>query len=505
MAKINFDDKVSVRISGLPDINTVRAADLNEIKASVNWLYDNPSASGTLQETMESGSIAIGITTGMTVLTEDSSITFESADVTGGNSISTLDLYAQNTGAVYASLRIEDDGANVTELNFTSPSDGVGTFTFTDEITSKGMVYGGDYSPQFTHESLTTKRYDDNHIGGQNVNALIPTPTATEDGYSITRDDGAGQYTLSAGGGGGGNTLYTADDTITGGDRKVTQSGNYVWFEGGDFHVGNATGNGVFNVDGGTTSTGILHYKRDKDAGVGLNGFDFLVNPRGAEERTIRTNGTAFRINNEWTIGDNRKSFDFIASVNNNYFSIFQSTNGTTENVRIGEIGSWWNPRNTTAFGFAFGHTSPLAGTVHLDNLDLKVEGDADANLLVTDFSTNQFSIGSTPYANVKASITNAEGVATTFVVLNQATNKNFQVMETGVVSTNGQLSIGMGTAPASTSDLIMNGDFEQQTTNWHYFGDPSTDGTYRMGADGLGNLVIEERIAGVWTNLQTW
>ncbi len=41
MARIEYEDKVKVRNSNLPAKNTVRDVDLNEIKESVNALYDD--------------------------------------------------------------------------------------------------------------------------------------------------------------------------------------------------------------------------------------------------------------------------------------------------------------------------------------------------------------------------------------------------------------------------------------------------------------------------------
>lgn len=40
MAKIGFEDKVSVTTNGLPEKNKVTAGNINEIKSSVNDLYD---------------------------------------------------------------------------------------------------------------------------------------------------------------------------------------------------------------------------------------------------------------------------------------------------------------------------------------------------------------------------------------------------------------------------------------------------------------------------------
>ena len=41
MSKISFETKIDNQISELPAINKVQASDLNEIKTSVNQLYDD--------------------------------------------------------------------------------------------------------------------------------------------------------------------------------------------------------------------------------------------------------------------------------------------------------------------------------------------------------------------------------------------------------------------------------------------------------------------------------
>jgi len=226
--------------------------------------------------------------------------------------------------------------------------------------------------------------------GTGDINITAGTGRVIIEGLTYPNVDGTPNQVLETNGGGvlswvtpsSGNTLYSADDTI--GAGRVATLTDSLTFEDG--HV---------IIDGGAGTGFLTTVKRDFAAGVGGRGTSQTINSYGSDVRTVRTNGTALQIWNEWTIGSSRKSFDFIASVNNNYFSIFQSTNGTTENVRIGEIGSWWNPRNTTAFGFGFGHTSPLAGTVHVDNMDFRVEG-AGSTLLFADYSSNGVGIGTT-------------------------------------------------------------------------------------------------------------
>jgi hypothetical protein len=160
---------------------------------------------------------------------------------------------------------------------------------------------------------------------------------------------------------------------------------------------------------------------------------------------------------------------------------------------------------NVSQDGVGLGNSTPTLNSVHSRDIDIRFEGTTDTNLFFVDEGLNQISVGSTTYPDTKVSITNAEAKTVSFVVLSQDTTKNFQVLETGVVSLNTQLSVSAGTAPTSTSKVIVGGDIEVDVNNYHYFGPPSNNGTYRMGNNGLGNLVIEERVAGVWTNLQTW
>ena len=61
-----------------------------------------------------------------------------------------------------------------------------------------------------TTGSLIVQSYADSHIGGQNVDALIQSPTVTEDGYVVAWNNTNNEYELVAGGGGGGNGIFDA-------------------------------------------------------------------------------------------------------------------------------------------------------------------------------------------------------------------------------------------------------------------------------------------------------
>jgi hypothetical protein len=51
MSKITYTDKVDNTVSELPDINKVKAADLNEIKTSVNAIYDDKGGFANYEDT----------------------------------------------------------------------------------------------------------------------------------------------------------------------------------------------------------------------------------------------------------------------------------------------------------------------------------------------------------------------------------------------------------------------------------------------------------------------
>ena len=72
--------------------------------------------------------------------------------------------------------------------------------------------------------SLIVQSYADSHIGGQNVDALIQSPTVTEDGYVVTWNNTNNEYELVAGGGGSdGNGIYDGSGVL-GGDTIITQN-----------------------------------------------------------------------------------------------------------------------------------------------------------------------------------------------------------------------------------------------------------------------------------------
>jgi len=62
--------------------------------------------------------------------------------------------------------------------------------------TFAGAIYDQDYSANYTNRSLPDKQYGDTHIGGQNVNSNVTSPTSGEDGYVISWNDSNQEYEL---------------------------------------------------------------------------------------------------------------------------------------------------------------------------------------------------------------------------------------------------------------------------------------------------------------------
>ena len=144
---------------------------------------------------------------------------------------SRLQIGAVTTSPAYAILSVFNDGA-ANSLEFNSS----GAILLTDVISSKGIIYGADYSSNFSARSIVDKNFIDTHIGGQAVDALITTPTLVQDGYVIAWNNTNTEYELIAGGGG---TSYTFANGLT-------ESGGAVVLGG------TLTGN--TNIDGNATT-----------------------------------------------------------------------------------------------------------------------------------------------------------------------------------------------------------------------------------------------------------
>ena len=94
-----------------------------------------------------------------------------------------------------------------------------------------GMQYYFDYSSNNATNSrwITDKGYDDSHIGGNDIDSTVSSPSSTEDGYVITWDNTNSEYILSEI---SSDNIYTADGNITENRSVVLESGIGLTFYG---------------------------------------------------------------------------------------------------------------------------------------------------------------------------------------------------------------------------------------------------------------------------------
>lgn len=305
--------------------------------------------------------------------------------------------------------------------------------------------------------------------------------------------------------GGGGNTLYSADDVLAG-ERVVTMGafglsfeGNQTTFKGIDdtngttvFRAENNSGSKFFYMKGNgdvLMNAGFNNSSNDIYAGRLFSGG--LTGSSGGYTFATKSSLAGSAGLSRFLANTGSSQFDLRTNGSNIVMGSFTDGAGVSQSLIHGDGNSYFKKN------VAIGHDTPTT-LLHVKLGDIKFEGLTDPNLVTTAHLTNQWAIGSNPYANVKASITNTEGVTHSFLVLNQATTAEFGVLETGVVYMNNQLSVGAGQVPSSSSRVIVSGDIEIGAGDFRYDGDPTTNGTWRRYNDGL-NLVTERREAGIW------
>lgn len=305
-----------------------------------------------------------------------------------------------------------------------------------------------------------------------------------------------------------GNTLYSADDTI--GSGRIATITDTMTFTGGKIiNIGSGDTNSTknFTIQSLSNTNSISYYNGGNLISETINGtFNWgvisgTVNQGGIEISNTGAAGITWgRIKGYAGFPASPDEMTFTLGSNTSREVVFDLYKANVKKATIQATNNGAKFHNGN-LGVGVDPTSLL----HTKGGDVKFEGATDANLFFLDESTNQLAIGSTPYANVKASITNTEGVSHSFLVLNQATISEFGVMETGVVYMNFQLSVGAGNAPSSSSNILSAGDIE--TTNhshWYYNGDPTTNDSWRFGANGATDFLHQRRIAGVWVTKQT-
>jgi hypothetical protein len=135
---------------------------------------------------------------------------------------------------------------------------------------------------------------------------------------------------------------------------------------------------------------------------------------------------------------------------------------------------------------------------------DIQIVGSTDARLLNTDFLNDRVRIGSTAAFPVKMIVQNTNPLDEVFVAVDSIGVNSMQFGENGVLSVNNIISVG-NASPSSASRIQTLGDIEiTQTIAWYYLGDPTTDGSWRFGANGGADFLHQKRELGVWVTKQT-
>jgi len=135
---------------------------------------------------------------------------------------------------------------------------------------------------------------------------------------------------------------------------------------------------------------------------------------------------------------------------------------------------------------------------------DIQIVGTTDPRLLNTDFLNDRVRIGSTATFPVKMFVQNTNASDEVFVAVDSTGTNSMQFGENGVLSANNIISAGNAN-PSSASRIQTLGDIEVTfTTAWYYLGDPTTDGSWRFGANGGADFLHQKRELGVWVTKQT-
>lgn len=187
-----------------------------------------------------------------TIYSADGTIdTVRTVSITGDNTLAFRG-YNLLASTFTAGAQVSVDGGEAIAQAFTGPGDGsishlsrllinTSTMQVLDQINSKGLVYGADYSANFTNRSIVDKAWVEAHTGG--------------------------------------GSIYTADGTITGPRTLTANNGNYLQFFSYDTTVADFTNLSALSVDD-TAGIGALYYAGD-GAGGSTGSIAFVVRDTG--------------------------------------------------------------------------------------------------------------------------------------------------------------------------------------------------------------------------------
>jgi hypothetical protein len=211
--------------------------------------------------------------------------------------------------------------------------------------TSLGAVYAADYSANYTDRSLVDKGFTKTHIGDQDVNALVTTPTATEDGYAIVWDNTAGEYQLQSAGG-----ISSASNGLTVDTGVVKLGGDLTENTNIDLYDSVGVVDRDFKITQGVTNTSYLTLNGDGTFSLGVSASPFDANcvTIGLSSSTTGTNAIAIKGTasaNTVAIGGNT------SSATGNSIAINGGTTSGSSTIAMGS-GSNASVSYSTAIGF---------------------------------------------------------------------------------------------------------------------------------------------------------
>lgn len=206
----------------------------------------------------------------------------------------------------------------------------------------------------------------------------------------------------------------------------------------------------------------------------------------------------------------------------------FRGKSSTTSNRSMGRIRTEWvtatDGSRSAKMILSRWEGSAESDLLTLNNFGLGIGSAATAQALEIHVASARMVVDSTTVTNIAAIQLNNGGGAAFFAIERSTggalgtgttgyalciTSPNASTYPIHIITANtirmtvlsdGKVAIGNITP---TSLLDVNGDIEVVSTGAHYFGDPTTDGSWRIVRSG-NDLVIERRVAGSWVTKST-
>lgn len=234
---------------------------------------------------------------------------------------------------------------------------------------------------------------------------------------------------------------------------------------------------------------------------TGADDYEFTGSPSDGQVLTYSTSDSGF------TLTSVNNSFTGLTDTPSTYTADqFVKVNSTASGITTANIADWMvdlaNDQTVGGDKTFTGDTTMTGGTTTID--DLSFAGTFET-VNITNISTdNSFSAATdnelATSLSVKnyvlntafgSGVTNFVTIDTTQSITGQKTFNNAVTFNSGL-TLNSDLTIN--------SDLIVSGSTYNDLTSYVYFGNESTNGSFRFYIDPSGGLTIEKRVSGTWT-----